>query len=147
MEYLFTPDPKYFSIKEFVDPDTYNTPGMDPLWVMDPRILFTAQGIRIALGKPMTINNWHSGGSFSNRGFRGMNSGVGAVHSQHRYGRAIDFDIAGMSADEVRTWIKANLSKLDCLKYITTLETGITWVHIDVRSYDRPHKGLLLVTP
>lgn len=148
MDYIYIPDPKLFSVKEFVDPGTYATLGEeDSWWVLDPRIVWTAEGIRKYLGKPMIINTWSNGGQFSQRGFRPTNSGTGAPNSQHRYGRALDYDIVGMSPEEVRTWIKTNLSKLDCLKYITTLEQGISWVHMDVRAYDRPHKGLLLVTP
>ena len=147
MDYIYIPDSNILKLQEFVDPGTYNALGSNAWIVMDPKIVWTAEAIRKTLNKPITINNWANGGQFSLRGFRPTSSSTGAAYSQHRYGRAIDFDIAGMTSEEVRTWIKANLSKLDCLKYITTIEANVNWVHIDVRAFDRPHKGLNIVYP
>ena len=59
-------------------------------------------------------------------------------------GKAIDFDVKGMTADEVREWLIENE---DLLPYKIRLEhkinkTGktITWVHMDVYYLERNKK-------
>ena len=50
--------------------------------------------------------------------------------SQHRAGRALDFDIVGLTAQEVRDEIDNNLEKFRC---IGGIERGVCWVHLDLR--------------
>lgn len=124
---LYTP--KHFIIEEFIPKDIFEKYGQ--CWqIMDERLIITADQIRDHFGKKMTINNWKWNGQFSQRGIRSFNSKVGAALSQHKFGRAIDFDIEEMSAEEVRTEIIKNKDKF---LHITAMETDINWVHIDVR--------------
>jgi hypothetical protein len=44
---------------------------------------------------------------------------------------AVDFDVTGMKAEEVRKWIKDNQI---FLPYPIRLEEDVNWVHLDVRS-------------
>lgn len=134
-----------FSLQEFIDPDTYKRFGSSSVWFIDPKIVTLAQFIRERLGKPCTINNWASGGSYQYSGFRPPKCSVGASMSQHRFGRAIDLKVKGMKADEVREDIIKNF---DIYKKagLTTIEDGAyapTWCHIDIRDTE----GLLIVKP
>jgi hypothetical protein len=45
-------------------------------------------------------------------------------------GQAVDFDIEGMVAEEVRQWLIARKS---FLPYPIRLEEGVSWVHLDIQ--------------
>jgi hypothetical protein len=85
--------------------------------------------LRNKFGVPITVNNYYKGGSFSQRGFRD-DLQIGAILSQHRYGRACDFDIHGITAEHFRDMVKNN-ELTNELKYITRIEEGVPWVHLD----------------
>lgn len=128
--------PVHFKIEEFVDQPTFKKLGSNSLIVMDPRILKIADGIRDYFGKPVIINNWHAGGSYENRGFRSPESKTGAHYSQHRFGRAIDLTVEGMTAEMVRNII-INNQEVHPFNLITAMELGVSWVHADVRMVDK----------
>ena len=121
--------PKYFQYFELMPSEEYK-----PYWLilMDERILRTLDQIRMHYGKPVIVNNWHEGGQFSLRGFRPMTGKTGAKYSQHRFGRAVDFDVRGISAETVRNDIRKGY-----FPEITCIEAGVNWVHIDVRNTAR----------
>ena len=124
MEYIMRfYEPKHFKPQEFLPPNVYS------LMVMDPRILWTLDALRAFFGRPLTINNWHSGGQFQQRGFRN-DPGTGAPLSQHRFGRACDFDIYGTPASKFRELAKAGTLYHE-LTYITRIEENTNWCHID----------------
>jgi hypothetical protein len=50
----------------------------------------------------------------------------------HKQGKAVDFDVKGMTADEVRGVLRLNQIELMKLG-LTRIETGISWVHIDLK--------------
>jgi hypothetical protein len=124
---------KYFQVYELVDRLTYEQRGDEAISVFNPEVLIQLDNLREYFGVPITINNWHSGGSFEWRGWRTPEKAkeLGAPHSQHRIGNAIDGDVRGMSADDVRAAIIANKDH-PLLCRIQRLETGITWVHFDL---------------
>jgi len=121
--------PKYFQWYEFMPSKEY-----EPYWLilMDERILITADEIREYYGVPVTINNWYWGGNLKNRGFREMNTAIGAKLSQHKFGRAFDFDVKNVPAEQVRNDIRKGKFPL-----ITCIEKGVNWVHADVRNVKR----------
>jgi hypothetical protein len=125
--------PKHFDIQELVSKSVYTNLGARSLIVMDPRILYTIDLIRDHFNRFITVNDWSWKGKFSQRGFRDS-SNVGAKYSQHRYGRAIDFDVKGLEAEEVRQELINNADKFE---YITTIEKDVNWIHIDCRNSDR----------
>ena len=118
-----------FELYELVDKDTLLTLGERAWMLFDPLLLGTLDRIRGRYGKPITINNWHSMGPFQFRGFRPSSCIEGAKLSSHRRGQAVDFDVQGMSADEVRADIKANPDHMDFMM-ITQVELNVNWVHI-----------------
>lgn len=60
----------YFNIKELVCKHVYNKFGEMAWTFFDPRLLETICVIREKLGKPITVNTWHSGGGLTQRGLR-----------------------------------------------------------------------------
>jgi len=92
---------------------------------------------REGLHKPMTINNWKWGGSFSQRGLRHNRSSMvqkktSIYLSAHMFGKAVDFDVQGMSAVEVREWIVENEDLFPCKIRLERNLKGkpISWVHL-----------------
>lgn len=139
---------KNFKVEEFVPQKIYEKYGDSSLWFIDPKIVSLAQMIREYFGKSMTINNWHNGGNFNYRGFRNdsfyyeWESSISAYKSkrkgklsQHRMGRAIDFNISGLECDEVRAEFLKNENQWLEMG-LTTLESGDyapSWIHADLR--------------
>ena len=125
-----------FRLEEFIDPDTFGRFGELSIWFIDPRLVTLAQFMRERLGKPCTINNWHGGGQYQYSGFDPPGGYRKATSlSQHRFGRAMDLKVSGMTADEVRDDIIGNF---DIYRKVglTTIEDGDyapTWCHIDIR--------------
>ena len=125
-----------FRLEEFIDPGTFKKYGESSIWFIDSRIVTLAQFMRERLGKPCTINNWHGGGQYQYSGFDPPGGYRKATSlSQHRFGRAMDLKVSGMTADEVRDDIIGNF---DIYRKVglTTIEDGDyapTWCHIDIR--------------
>ena len=121
--------PKYFKIEELVDPETFKLKGEKSLALLDSRILYSIDCIRKFLNKSITINNWATGGNRNWSGLRTDKSPDYSKHSQHTYGRAIDFVVRGMSAPEVQKMI---IDHQDLFPYVTRMEADRpTWTHID----------------
>ena len=124
---------KDFTLAEFVPAAIYEHYVDKSIWFIDPKIVQMAQFIRDRFGKPVTINNYLSGGSYQYSAFRDSACTIGATNSQHRHGRAIDFRIQGMSPMEIRADIIKNFD-LYRTTGLTTIEGGTpTWTHIDCR--------------
>lgn len=124
-----------FDLREFIPPIIYNQYGVSSIWYIRPHLVKVAQFTRTYFGKPITINNWYKGGSFTERGFRLPDSTTGARLSQHKLGGAFDFTVEGMTPNEVRyailkdeqTFLEQGLTTLEHEDYATT------WVHADIR--------------
>ena len=104
--------------------------------MLNPETLVALINLREFFGVPITVNNWHIGGSFQYRGFRPSDCKVGAKMSQHRFGNAFDCDIKGYTAEQARQKILANQDHL-LLRSITRLEAGTSWVHFDLKPLQR----------
>ena len=135
-------NPRNFAVTELVPPEIYNVMGENSLLVLDDRILRIADAVRDYFDVPVTINNWRLGGPFSQRGFRTQQQAGGADHSAHYYGRAIDFDVQGMTADHVRAEIIAERNHGD-FSLITGMEIGIEWVHLDCDNRYSPYGNIV----
>lgn len=122
----------YFKIQELVDPVTYELMGENSWSLFDTTLLSTLDRLRDRYKVPITINNWHNKppNPFKYRGFRPSDCDVGAKRSMHRVGKAVDFDVYGMTAEQVRRDLLANQEHLDIM-FINRIETGVSWVHID----------------
>lgn len=132
----------YFEIYELVDETVFNKYGNRAWRFFDPRLLDVMLWIRESIGQPITVNNWKNGGRFSQRGLRTNISSLvqnkslknRLYLSAHLRGSAFDFDVNGMSAVEVRTWIVENEQSCPHKIRLENLMSGkpINWVHVDV---------------
>lgn len=130
---------KYFGIKELVCKHIYERHESAAWTFFDPRLLETILFIRENIGLPIYVNNWSRGGSLSQRGLRcnlcqlvkDKTDSDKLYMSAHSQGMGIDFDINGMSAKQVRNWIKEHQEELP---HPIRVEEDVNWVHIDVRS-------------
>lgn len=136
-----------FDLREFVPPSVWDDFGTASRWFLDPRMLDLAQFYRDYFDTPVRVNDWHYGGSFTERGFRLPDTNTGAGLSQHKFGRAFDCNIRGMDSDEVRREIQQN-EAVFLEAGLTTLESGeiaTTWVHSDIRYTDK--NEIMVITP
>jgi hypothetical protein len=124
---------KDFPIHEFVPSAIYEHFVDKSIWFIDPKIVLMAQFIRDRFGKPVTINNYLSGGTFQYSAFRDNASTIGAENFQHRHGRAIDFRIQGMSPMEIRADIIKNFEQYRASRLTTIEGSTPTLTHIDCR--------------
>jgi hypothetical protein len=136
--------PTYFDLQELVCPDVFNKFG-DFAWnFLDPRLLLTLDRIRAKLNKGIIVNNWSEGGSYDQRGLRCLLCPIvkakydSLYMSAHLLGKAVDFDVQGLVAEEVREWI---IKYKTLWPYPIRLEKGVSWVHLDM--YDTGEKVYL----
>ena len=94
---------------------------------MDPRILWTMDGIRNLYGCRVFINR----DDMTERGLRPFGHGM----SEHFFGKATDFDVDNYPAETIRHEIINNPDE-GVFKYITGIELNVPWVHIDCRNYN-----------
>lgn len=134
---------KYFDIRELVSENAYNQYIAYGEYFLlsrfDKRLLENLLWIRIDLGRPITINDYLFGGDNHQRGLRDnltpiVQSKKHVYLSGHALAMAIDFDVDGMTAQEVREYLER---KADFLPHPIRLEGKykghwITWVHMDV---------------
>ena len=124
---------KDFLLGEFVPPEILERYPDKGIWFIDPKIIAIAQFMRDRYHLPIIINDYLSKGNYINSGFRVPSEEVGAVLSQHRFGRAMDIKIQGMFPEEVRADIKRNWELFRGVG-LTTIEADTpTWTHLDCR--------------
>ena len=131
----------YFCIEELVDKTVFDKYGEAAWKFIDETILDCLLVVREGIGFPMTINNWKWNGSFSQRGLRTnisplVKSKTSLYLSAHIFGKAIDFDVQGMTAVEVREWIVSNADLFPCkIRLERNMNSKpISWVHMDTMS-------------
>lgn len=137
---------QYFGIKELVCPDVYERFGESAWQFLDARLLHTLYVIREMIDRPVIVNNWAKGGSYSQRGLRcnvcplvKEKTSLEKVYlSAHVQGVAVDFHVPGMTTAEVRRLIIDNQR---LLPYPIRIERDTTtWIHIDMRNDDENFK-------
>jgi len=130
--------PVYFNLEELVCKDIYDKFGVIAWQFFDPRLIKNIDWIRRMIGKPIFINNWIDGGKFDERGYRCLQCSlvVEAIKtkrlyvSPHMLGQAVDFDVQGLVAEEVRQWL---IKIKGQLPFAIRLENNVNWVHLDVQ--------------
>lgn len=139
--------PKYFRLQELVPQWHYEHISSSILWrQLDPRLLWTLDNIREHFRKATYLNRWlwvDDGWQYCC--WRPSGCPVGSEYSQHKYGRAADPKVAGMTHNE----LKAELIKRqfeDKFKYITRMELDVAHTHIDTANVNR-HSGIVLFHP
>lgn len=129
---------EYFDIRELVCKHTYNKFGSLSWQFLDTELLETIFVVRTRLlNVSMTVNNYHIGGVYDERGFRcnicdivKEKTSKGEVYlSAHCNGAAIDFDAKAMTAEDARQKI---IYFKNILPYPIRLEKNVGWVHMDI---------------
>lgn len=136
-----------FYLDEFIQPTIYKRFKGKSIWFLDIRLIRIAQLLRDITDKPVTINNWYTGGRYKDSGLRMLSGGIGAKYSQHRYGRAIDVKVEGLTipqlldviVDNEEAFRNVGLTTIEDIKYTPT------WMHLDVRYSDS--QDILYVRP
>lgn len=125
----------YFEIDELVCDHTYKN-WKEKAWnFLDTDFLYALLIVRRdILKKPMwcNTNTKHQRGLRCNRCQMVLEK-KSVYLSAHCLGKAGDFTISGMTAEQARTLIKQNASLLPCQ---VRLEKGVSWLHMDVRPDD-----------
>ena len=124
--------PRYFQLQEFLPPAIHaDLAASNALWkgwlLIDERILRTADALREKFGA-LTINNWHVGGEYQQRGLRVPGMSFFKPYSQHSFGRAIDCTSRTLSGEDMRRYVMANREQFP---FITRMEQGVSWLHAD----------------
>lgn len=132
---------RYFDIYELVGPYTYDKYGEAAWKFFSTDALHALLIVREGIGLPMIVNTWYWGGVYSQRGLRSnlqnilrqMFKDFKLYLSGHVLGEAFDFDVEGMTAEEVRKWIMDNAELFPMRIRLERYKNGkpITWVHMD----------------
>ncbi len=128
---------KYFTIQELVPQEIFHQFGGRSSQFLDHRAKDLLDAIRELVGQPITINDWNTGGLFSQSGYRVPDTLVGGKLSQHKFGRGFDLKIELndkiKSYEDFRNLIRENFTELNKLG-LTTIELNTpSWLHIDMR--------------
>lgn len=126
---------KNIALVELIPRSIHNQWGQRATMFIDPRLPGAVQWIRDRFGRPVIVNNWPTGGALHNRGFRPPAATVGATLSQHRFGRAVDFNVMGITPQEVYADIMANQEAYMNAGWTTVEDVAFTpsWTHLDLR--------------
>lgn len=138
--------PAYFNIQELVCEHVYDYYGETAWQFFDSRLLLTLDSIRERIGKAIFVNNWMEHGANSQRGLRCFRCDLVKAKievnemymSAHCLGKATDFDVEGLLAEEVRNWIVA---KASWWPYPIRLEKNVSWCHLDVYDSFDPERS------
>ena len=124
-----------FDIKELVCPHCYKKFGEQSWQFLNTQLLSTLYTLRyVIFNKPITVNNWHNGGTLSQRGLRCnmcdiVKNKTDVYISAHIIGNAIDFNVQGYTTEQVYDGIRNNI---DSFEYPIRIESNsTTWCHID----------------
>lgn len=136
-----------FYLDEFIDPITYSQYGANSIWFIDQRIITIAQLLRDISGKPVTINNWLTGGYYKESGLRRPATNTGAYLSLHKFGKAIDPKVKDLVVPEVHHLIHAFWPRFKEAGLTTIEDLALTpsWTHMDCRQTNL--KEILIVKP
>lgn len=144
-------EPYFFRPEEIFPPSvvkshmsSYNMIKNNIWRLIDSKVIETLDLLRKRFG-PVIVNDYLFGGNNKYRGYRPsieiIQNNVGTFTSQHCFGRAIDCVFKSISVDEVREDIYEQ-PNLACYKYISAVENNVSWLHFDVRAWDKS-KGIL----
>jgi hypothetical protein len=141
----------YFNIAEVTCPEVYHKYSEFAWNFFDMRLIVTMEAIRMRLNKAITVNDWQSHGQFSQRGLRCPQCDlIQNIYAKdelfmdpHALGKAWDFDVQGMVAEEVRQYLIQNKN---LWPYSFRLENQVSWVHLDTYNQSLTDKVILFNT-
>jgi hypothetical protein len=138
---LYSPD--HFRLQEFIPEVVFNLRGNKAWELLNPALIYTWDELRKRTGHSCSLNNWHSGGNRNWQGLRIPDYYGGKFStSQHPLGNAGDGYVHRMTVEEVIHFIVEEKKK-GSFQYLTGIELGVTWVHLDTRpSFRLTQSGL-----
>ena len=144
---MHIPENFRFTTRELLPKIMVDTLGNSKLlWqFIDQRIINTIHSLRMRYGK-MIMNDYEWGGNNEYRGYRPYDCEIGAMFSQHKFGKAADLVPAESDLYIIQQDILADPWHPD-FRFITTLELDISWLHIDCRNHDKKIHGVKLIKP
>lgn len=132
---------KHFIIQELVSPEIFKELGENAWSLIDDSMKDALDGTRehfankYGKSAKMIINNWHKSGPYRYRGLRPENCKVGAPSSQHKKRplNAVDFDVIGLTDDQVKDEILANETKFYAMGWrrMESRKFATGWTHLD----------------
>lgn len=140
---------KYFRIEELVSKQVYEK-YKEKCWeFIKPEIILFLDNIREFYKKPVIVNNWLYGGNLSQRGLRTNQDPIvkeknSLYVSQHCLGGAVDFNVQGVSPEEVAKHIIDNQEYYR--NFISRLENPkqtATWTHVDCANTEDEEKIII----
>jgi len=136
--------PKYLKLHEVLPKDCYKLwkNKSYAIWGLFSSDLLKAVDLLREECGPVLCNNWSTGGNLQFRGYRPMDSKVGASLSTHKAFQALDLNFKE-SSEAVRQRIFSDPDKYK----ISCIEMDISWVHIDTRNHDYQKYGILKIYP
>ena len=139
---------KHFDVRELVPPQIWKTYGPISRQFLRPELLRVLDLLRDKLGRPVIVNDWHTGGQYKESGYRTPYTKTGAKYSQHKLGTAADVKVDGMTPIQVLAVIVANADEFRAAGMTTYENPNFTptWLHIDVRWRD-PNNAFVMVNP
>jgi hypothetical protein len=120
--------PRYFEPQELVSPEYYDIWGANSYNLFHPHILRCLDNFRASYGSPLTINNYTSGGAYSESGLRNPTTSTGAKRSWHKKGVA--FDLKAKDMDKLREFISKYASQFFISRVENFAHTK-TWCHVE----------------
>lgn len=137
---------KYFKIQELVSEEVYKKYKEKAWEFIKPEIILFLDSIREFYGKPVIVNNWLYGGNLKQRGLRAnkdemVKSKKDFYLSQHCLGGAVDFNVQGVSPEDVAKHILKNEGHYrNFISRIENPKQTPTWTHVDcanTEEYDK----------
>lgn len=132
--------PKHFALHELFPPDLYEKYKAQPeyLWrLFDEHVLEALDIIKehYKMAK-VTVNNYFWKGPRKESGVRNPFTKTGAALSAHKFARAVDFQIEGVSAPQVQADIRNKKLPARFYDLINCVEKNTpTWTHIARLNY------------
>ena len=137
--------PKHFALVELVDEPVFRERGEHAWELLRPDALETLDRLRSVFG-PIIVNNWFTGGSYSESGLRRPTTGTGAKWSMHKYGGAFDCKFtSGTTPHKAFAYIMARPEEFPLLTTLEDVEKTVSWLHFDCRNHDK--SGIWVVNP
>lgn len=137
---------KYFETYEIASSYVCNTKQPSEIYALfDDKLQDLIVWAREGIGRAFYANNWmvheklkqSNPGlvKFSQRGYRtnddpDCNRQKFVSKSAHFEGKALDFDVQGMTAQQTRAWLKEHANEAP---HPFRVEEGVNWVHMDCR--------------
>lgn len=135
---------KYFLAQELVTPDVYGLRKERSYELFDGAALDSLIALREKFG-PITVNNWHAGGTYKESGLRDPLTKTGALFSQHKFGRAFDCKFRNITVQEVFTYVVENPERFPLITCVEDVSFTPTWFHFDTRRHSR--NGIWIIKP